>query len=73
MGKDRSGRLRLRDGGLRGTDDARRPDRGYHTTLVTDCCASSTHAAHDDALVRMTDGHVIRGYTGRTDRTSARA
>jgi len=39
--------------------DAR--DRGYHVTLVTDCCASSSHAAHDDAVQRMTDGQVIRG------------
>jgi nicotinamidase-related amidase len=41
--------------------DAR--DRGYHVTLVTDCCASSRRAAHDDAVQRMTDGHVIRGRT----------
>jgi len=39
--------------------DAR--DRGYHVTLVTDCCASSRRAAHDDAVQRMTDGNVIRG------------
>lgn len=38
-------------------------DRGYHVTLVTDACASSTHAAHDDAVQRMTDGNVIRGRT----------
>jgi nicotinamidase-related amidase len=38
-------------------------DRGYHVTLVTDACASSTHAAHEDAVQRMTDGNVIRGYT----------
>ena len=38
-------------------------DRGYFTTLVTDCCASSTRAAHDDAVQRMTDGEVIRGRT----------
>lgn len=41
--------------------DAR--DRGYHVTLVTDCCASSRRAAHDDAVQRMTDGNVIRGRT----------
>ncbi len=41
--------------------DAR--DRGYHVTLVTDGCASSRRAAHDDAVQRMTDGHVIRGRT----------
>lgn len=38
-------------------------DRGYWTTLVTDCCASSTRAAHDDAVQRITDGNVIRGAT----------
>jgi nicotinamidase-related amidase len=38
-------------------------DRGYWTTLVTDCCASSTHAAHDDAVQRITDGNIIRGRT----------
>ena len=38
-------------------------DRGYFVTLVTDACASSTHAAHDDAVQRMTDGNVIRGRT----------
>ena len=38
-------------------------DRGYYTTLVTDCCASSTHAAHEDAVQRITDGNIIRGYT----------
>ena len=41
--------------------DAR--DRGYDVTLVTDCCASSRRAAHDDAVQRMTDGQVIRGRT----------
>jgi biuret amidohydrolase len=46
-------------------------DRGYFTTLVTDCCASSTHAAHDDAVQRITDGNVIRGYT--VDHLLARA
>jgi nicotinamidase-related amidase len=46
-------------------------DRGYHTTIVTDCCASSTHAAHENALVRITDGNVIRGYTA--DELIARA
>lgn len=38
-------------------------DRGYYVTLVTDACASSTHAAHDDAVQRITDGNVIRGKT----------
>ena len=38
-------------------------DRGYYTTILTDCCASSTHAAHDDAVQRITDGNIIRGYT----------
>jgi nicotinamidase-related amidase len=38
-------------------------DRGYYVTLVTDACASSTHAAHNDAVQRMTDGSVIRGRT----------
>lgn len=41
--------------------DAR--DRSYHVTLVTDGCASSRRAAHDDAVQRMTDGNVIRGRT----------
>ncbi len=40
-------------------------DRGYWTTLVTDCCASSTRAAHDDAVQRITDGNVIRGATSQ--------
>lgn len=35
-------------------------DRGYYVTLVTDGLASSTHAAHDDALQRMTDGGLIK-------------
>ncbi|MDG4889783.1 cysteine hydrolase [Mesorhizobium sp. WSM4887] len=38
-------------------------DRGYYVSLVTDACASSTHAAHDDAVQRMTDGNVIRART----------
>ena len=38
-------------------------DRGYHVTLVTDACASSRRAAHEDAVQRMTDGDVIRGRT----------
>ena len=38
-------------------------DRGYFTTLVTDSCASSTYAAHDDAVQRITDGGVIQGRT----------
>jgi nicotinamidase-related amidase len=46
-------------------------DRGYHTTIVTDCCASSTHVAHDDAVQRITDGNVIRGST--VDHLLARA
>jgi nicotinamidase-related amidase len=46
-------------------------DRGYHTTIVSDCCASSTHAAHDDAVQRITDGNIIRGYT--SDQLIARA
>lgn len=46
-------------------------DRGYHTTIVTDCCASSTRAAHDDAVQRITDGNIVRGYT--VDRLIARA
>jgi len=41
--------------------DAR--DRGFHVTLVTDGCASSRRAAHDDAVQRMTDGDVILGRT----------
>ncbi len=36
-------------------------DRGYYVTLVTDACASSTHAGHDDAVQRITDGNVIKG------------
>jgi len=40
-------------------------DRGYFTTLVTDCCASSTHAAHEDAVQRITDGGVIQGRTSK--------
>lgn len=46
-------------------------DRGYHTTIVTDCCASSTRVAHDDAIQRITDGNVIRGYS--VDQLVARA
>ena len=38
-------------------------DRGYYVSLVTDGCASSTHAAHNDAVQRMTDGNVIWGRT----------
>lgn len=38
-------------------------DRGYHVTLVTDACASSRRGAHDDAVLRMTDGNVVRGRT----------
>ena len=38
-------------------------DRGYYVTLVTDACASSTHAGHDDAVQRITDGNVIKGRT----------
>lgn len=46
-------------------------DRGYATTIVTDCCASSTHVAHDDAIQRITDGNVVRGFT--VDQLIARA
>jgi nicotinamidase-related amidase len=46
-------------------------DRGFHTTIVTDCCASSRRAAHDDAIARITDGNIIRGYT--VDHLLARA
>jgi len=35
-------------------------DRGFYVTLVEDCLASSTHAAHYDALQRMTDGGLIK-------------
>lgn len=35
-------------------------DRGYVVTLVEDCCASSTHAAHDDAVQRIGDGGIIK-------------
>jgi nicotinamidase-related amidase len=35
-------------------------DRGFYVTLVKDCLASSTHAAHEDALQRMTDGGLIK-------------
>lgn len=38
-------------------------DRGYYVTLVTDACASSTHAAHKDAVQRITDGNLIKGHT----------
>lgn len=38
-------------------------DRGYYVTLVTDACASSTHAGHEDAVQRITDGNIIRGHT----------
>lgn len=38
-------------------------DRGYYVTLVTDACASSTHAGHADAVQRITDGNVIKGRT----------
>lgn len=38
-------------------------DRGYHVTLVTDACASSTRSAHEDAVQRITDGNVIKGRT----------
>lgn len=34
-------------------------DRGYLVTLVSDGCASSTRAAHEDALQRMTDGGIL--------------
>jgi ureidoacrylate peracid hydrolase len=35
-------------------------DRGFLVTLVEDCCASSTHAAHYDAVQRMGDGGIIK-------------
>jgi ureidoacrylate peracid hydrolase len=35
-------------------------DRGYLVTLVEDCCASSTHAAHNEAVLRMGDGGIIK-------------
>ena len=35
-------------------------DRGYLVTLVEDCCASSTHAAHHEAVLRMGDGGIIK-------------
>lgn len=38
-------------------------DRGYFTTLVSDCLASSTHIAHYDAMQRMTDGGLIKART----------
>jgi nicotinamidase-related amidase len=38
-------------------------DKGYFVTLVTDACASSRRAAHDDAVQRITDGNVIKGRT----------
>jgi nicotinamidase-related amidase len=34
-------------------------DRGWAVTLVEDACCSSTRAAHDDAIGRMTDGGFI--------------
>lgn len=34
-------------------------DRGWSVTLVEDACCSSTHAAHTDAIHRMTDGGFI--------------
>lgn len=34
-------------------------DRGYSVTLVSDGCAASTPAAHEDALARLTDGGFI--------------
>jgi ureidoacrylate peracid hydrolase len=38
-------------------------DKGYFVTLVTDGCASSRRAAHDDAVQRITDGNVVKGRT----------
>lgn len=38
-------------------------DKGYFVTLVTDACASSRRAAHEDAVQRITDGNVIKGRT----------
>jgi len=34
-------------------------DRGFRVTLVEDACCSSTRAAHEDAIQRMTDGGFI--------------
>jgi nicotinamidase-related amidase len=36
-------------------------DRGFAVTLVSDATCSSTRAAHEDALSRMTDGGFIAG------------
>jgi ureidoacrylate peracid hydrolase len=38
-------------------------DRGFFTTLVSDGCGSSTQAAHDDAMERMTDGGLIKAHS----------
>jgi len=38
-------------------------DRGFFVTLVSDGCASSTYAAHKDALQRMSDGGLIKVHT----------
>jgi ureidoacrylate peracid hydrolase len=38
-------------------------DKGYFVTLVTDGCASSRRAAHENAVQRITDGNVIKGRT----------
>jgi nicotinamidase-related amidase len=35
-------------------------DRGFHVTLVSDGCASSTRVAHEDALQRQGDGGLIK-------------
>jgi nicotinamidase-related amidase len=35
-------------------------DKGYLVTLVEDCCASSTHAAHHEAVARIGDGGIIK-------------
>jgi ureidoacrylate peracid hydrolase len=38
-------------------------DRGYHVALLTDCCASSTHDSHYNAIERMGDGGQIKMHT----------
>lgn len=40
-------------------------DRGFLVTLVSDGCTSSTQAAHEEALARMTDGDILTA--GSTD------
>jgi nicotinamidase-related amidase len=38
-------------------------DRGFVVTLVSDGCTSSTRAAHEEALARMTDGDIMTART----------